>query len=329
MKSSLFHRHNRPEQIDSDSSIGIVLTSSRRFAHLLDSSGAVILGTLASRKVEVAVGDYVEFQARTVSADETSAEIIKIIDRKNLLKRSYERKTKLLAANLDMLFIVTAPPPLCNLLAIDRVLCAATSESIPVTIIANKADLYTYSELETIISYYEKISIPVLRTSALKEKGLNDIRNIVSDEDNRIFAFAGISGVGKSSLIKAMFPDLLIRTGDVSEKTGQGKQTTSSAQGHPLSFEIKDSSKSESMQSILIDLPGIQQYGVSHLAIENIQHGMPDINEQAQSCRFSDCTHDKEPGCSVKEALQSGIITQSRFDSYQDMRKEILTHTSY
>ncbi len=310
----------------SNFSSGIVLSSSRRFVEIIDSSQNTYLGSLASRKLEAAPGDRVNFTLNKRTSEETFADIHSIDKRKNLLKRSYERKTKLLAANLDILFIVTAPPPIFNTTSIDRMLCAAASENIKTVLIANKTDISEFKKVTSSLEYYEGLGVQVVRTNALDGHGIPDIIKLISREGNSIYAFSGVSGVGKSTILSKIFPGHIIRTGDVSEKTGQGKQTTSSAQGYILPFS--DNLPSE-FPSILVDLPGIQQFGLSHLDIEDIQNFMPDMNRLRTNCKFNDCQHLQEPACAIKSALETGEILESRFISYKEVIKEIKSSTSY
>ncbi|HMO16735.1 MAG TPA: ribosome small subunit-dependent GTPase A [Oligoflexia bacterium] len=325
-----------PADYSTEAQIGLILSSSRRFVELLDNSGRIILGTLGSRKLEAVPGDVASFTLRVTSETETQAEVISVENRKNLLQRSFEKKIKLLAANLDALCIVTAPPPLFNTIAIDRVIASALNEEIPVYLIANKYDLPNFDLLSNSLDYYEKIGIKIFKTSALDfiasessvrhqelKKCRDKIRCALGKKPQGRYAFAGVSGVGKSTLLKALFPDYLteqslIKTGEVSYKTGQGKQTTSAGRGYPI-----NKPKLSEFPSIIIDLPGIQSFGISHLKIAGLHKGMNDILELSYHCKFSDCIHEQEPGCNVLKALESGILPQSRYDSFRDMAKEI------
>jgi ribosome biogenesis GTPase len=308
---------------------GLVLYSSRRFVQIIDASKRTRNGSLASRKLEAVAGDIVHFKINDKVTEDQSAEIYEIEERRNILKRSFQRKTKQLVANLDVLFLVTAPPPLFNSSCVDRMICAAINENIEVVLIGNKSDLPNFSELEPLLAYYKKTGLKTSTTSALNKSGLSMITEYISTSPYSSFAFAGISGVGKSSLLRNLFPDFQIKTGEVSEKTGQGKQTTSSAQGYILDTEKNETTPSNEFPKVLFDLPGIQQFGVSHLSIDEIKSGMKDIERISMGCKFHNCSHLHEPACEVLQAIESGEILLSRFQSYKDMTSEIKQHTSY
>jgi ribosome biogenesis GTPase / thiamine phosphate phosphatase len=308
---------------------GLVLSSSRRFVQIIDANNTIRNGSLASRKLEAVAGDIVLFKINDKVTENQSAEIFKIEERRNILKRSFQRKTKQLVANLDVLFMVTAPPPLFNTSCIDRMICAAINENIEIILIGNKSDLPNFSELEPLLDYYKQTGVKTFTTSALNKSGLNKITEYISSSPYSTFAFAGISGVGKSSLLRNLFPEFDIKTGDVSEKTGQGKQTTSSAQGYMLDCKGTDIPYSKEFSKVLIDLPGIQQYGISHLSVDQIKTGMKDIELISSGCKFHNCSHLMEPLCKVLEAIKSGQILFSRYQSYKDMTSEIKEHTSY
>lgn len=321
---------------------GLVLSSTRRFIEILSMDGNIYLGTLSSRKLEAVPGDHASFRIRETNDGEYQAEVSEIRNRSNLLKRSFDGKIKLLAANLSGICVLTAPPPLFNTIALDRVIAAAENEEIPVYLIANKCDLPNFSLLEPALEYYEQIGIRVFRTSALisLSDSVNDqvsassigreaLRQALIEVAGGCFAFAGISGVGKSSLLKVLFPEFSsetneIRTGNVSLKTGQGKQTTSSARGYPI-----EKPYSGNFPSTIIDLPGIQSYGISHINMLGLHKGMRDILKLSHDCKFSNCLHSSEPGCAVLAALKSGTLPQTRFDSFRDMALEIKREATY
>lgn len=323
---------------------GLVISSSRRFVDILDRKQNIISGTLASRKLEAVPGDIVLYSSTKRSSEESFAEVHSIVERKNLLKRSFERKTKTLAANLHTLFIVTAPPPLFNPASIDRMLCAAVHQNINTVLIANKSDMSSFDILMENLSYYEALGVQVIETNALEGKGIPMLIELLQSEVESVYAFSGVSGVGKSTILSKIFPNNTIRTGDVSNKTGQGKQTTSSAQGYPLPQEYElaktspndcsDENSSRSVNthffpSIVIDLPGIQQFGLSHLSLDDLQNAMTDISELRTECKFTDCQHIKEPSCAIREALENGNLMQSRYHSFCEILKEIKSSNAW
>ena len=304
--------------------MGIALYTSRRFVEVYyPQDDMTFLGTCGSRNLEVTPGDIVKFTLDKKNNSESNITINSIEPRQNLLKRSYDKKTKLLAANLNSLWIVTAPPPLFNTIAIDRTLAAASIEQIPTHLIANKSDLIEFNDFSSNCKPYSSICEEIHFVSALKKIGLDRILGNITTSSINIIAIAGISGVGKSSLISALFPDFSISSGTVSEKTGQGKQTTSAAKGYVIKGNTDRS------LTVLIDLPGIQNYGVSHLTSSEIAQAMPDIYEYAQLCKFRNCQHLSEPSCAVIEALLAGKLMNSRIQSFRDMLNEISKNKGY
>lgn len=298
---------------------GIVSSSTRRFVGIVDTAGKEILATASRKFSDLIPGDKVEF---TISkTTENQAHITGLIDRTNCLKRSYFGKSKLLAANVRELWVVIAPPPLFNFKALDRTLAVAHSEDISVKILANKSDLETSSTLNDILEYYNNLGVPAIKTSALLRIGIEDCYTAIEKSD--IIVVTGVSGVGKSSILKCILGEE-IRTGQVSEKTGQGKQTTSSAQGYL--YRPKDN---PSDVHLLIDLPGIQSFGVSHLEKQSISYLMADINLYSKDCKYDNCSHVKETNCGVKEALENGTLMPSRYESFLEMTQEISDSQKY
>ena len=286
-----------PDNIDISQS-GIITSSTRRFVGIVNSAGKEVLATASRKFSDLIPGDKVQFIQSGIG--ENQAHITSLEDRTNCLKRSYFGKSKLLAANVKELWVVIAPPPLFNSKALDRTLAVAHSEDIPVKILANKSDLDTSSKLNEILDYYNELGVPTIRTSALLGHGIEECYRAI--EKANIVVVTGISGVGKSSILKCILGEE-IRIGQVSEKTGQGKQTTSSAQGY-----LYRPKNNLSNVHLLIDLPGIQSFGVSHLDKDSISYLMQDINKYSKSCKFDNCSHIKEINCGVRQALEKGLL---------------------
>lgn len=293
-----------------------VTAVSRRKAQVRSPDGKISEALLRSNAPEVVCGDLVHID----SSSETAV-IESIKERKNLLSRSYRDRTKLLAANLSHLYIVSAVAPLFNTVFIDRTIAACTHEGIPFSLIVNKTDLAT-EETEPLISIYTQLGVPLIYTCAKKPDGLDSFMLNLSEPDNTCVALCGISGVGKSSLLKRLIPEAAARTSDVSKKTGQGRQTTTMATAYQ---RIRPNLTNQ----FIIDLPGLQHFGISHMDLTQLRDAFSEFKTRSHGCQFLDCAHISEPNCAIVAALQAGEISQSRYDSYRYMREEIQSGKSF
>ncbi len=288
-----------------------VIGSSRRFVHLLDETDASIVRAQSSTKaVDVTVGDQVLYGYR-----KSEAVVLDILPAKNYLSRSYRDDTRKIAANLDQLFIVTAVGPLFNSYFVDRIMSVAYCQEIPCTLVVNKVDLGLEETLPQ-IAIYERLGIPVVYTSAKHGTNIETLEHVLSDPSLSIVALSGNSGVGKSSILNTLIPGIKLKTAEVSERTGQGKQTTTQAQGYFYQ-------RPGSLPLMVIDLPGIQSFGVTHLGRDALVESFPEFVERAYDCEFGNCSHIAEDNCAIKRALDGGEIAPSRYESYVRMVSEI------
>ncbi len=269
--------------------------------------GHTMPATLASKNLKSIVGDRVRY-----ILENGEAIVTETVPRKNCLQKSFGAADKEIAANLDRLFIVTAPDQLFNTIAIDRVLAVCHAEDIPVTLLLNKIDLGEEPRCEA----YRAAGFEILPMSAKFGKGLEGIRALFSDPAYEIVALCGVSGVGKSTLLNTVVTSAQQVIGELSEKTGQGKQTTSQAFGFPYQ-------ENRASPLMVIDLPGSSQFGISHLSKEIIRSAYPEFYEAARQCSFNDCTHTVEPNCGVHAAVEDGSVADFRFESYVDMFREL------
>ena len=253
----------------------------------------------------VAVGDQVGF---TMNEDGTGI-ISSIQERKNyIIRRSsnLSKEYQLIATNVDEAWlIVSLIYPKTYPEFIDRFLVAAEAYSIPVNIVFNKSDLYKdelKEDLEIFLYMYRSIGYNCYTVSAIQNEGLGVI---MAKMKNKINVFAGNSGVGKSTLINIIDPDINLKVAEISQAHKTGKHTTTFAEMHQLS-----------MGGYVIDTPGIRGFGLIDFGREELFHYFPEIFKVSQSCKFHNCLHMNEPGCAVIEAVEKGEIFDSRYFSY-------------
>ena len=258
----------------------------------------------------VAVGDRVLYEQ-----DGDSAVITEILPRRNyVIRRStnLSRQAHIIAANIDRAYIIVSLYfPEVKLPFLDRILVTCELYGIPATIVLSKTDMYRSLDpegLERFHSIYEGAGYPVVETSVVTGEGIDAIREACKGGIN---LFSGESGVGKSSLIKALDPSLDPKIGAISAAHLQGKHTTSLYEMYPLESG-----------GYVIDSPGIRGFGLVDVEKEEIARYFPEMLRVSADCRFVPCTHTHEPGCAVKEAVDAGAISPERYNSYLGMLEE-------
>lgn len=267
----------------------------------------------------VAVGDVVNFEAEADAVEDISLEnpaaITSVESRRNYIIRkstNLSRQSHIIAANLDRAFIIaTIDFPEIKLPFLDRILVTCEVYNVPVTIVLNKVDLYRESHKEMLEAFheiYEGAGYPVMEVSALTGEGIEALREACR---GHVSLFSGVSGVGKSSLIKALDPSLDPRVGEISDVHLQGKHTTTFYEMYSLASG-----------GFIVDTPGLRGFGLVDLKKEEIALYFPEMLEAAQDCRFTPCTHTHEPGCAVKDAVEAGEISYERYSSYLGMLDE-------
>jgi ribosome biogenesis GTPase len=259
----------------------------------------------------IAVGDNVDL---VMNADGT-AMIHAIADRKNYIVRrssNLSKQSHILAANLDLVgLIVTINYPETSLIFIDRFLASAEAYRVPACLVFNKSDLYSEEEMEylkALKNLYENLEYPVFTVSAKKNENTEEFLKFLK---NKTTLFSGNSGVGKSTLINALAPESMARTGEISSYHNKGMHTTTFSE----LFELKNGGK-------IIDTPGIKGFGTIDMEEAEIGHYFKEIFRMSSKCHFSNCTHVHEPGCAVREGVENHFISQSRYQSYLSVLKD-------
>ena len=274
----------------------------------------------------VAVGDVVVFEAEVAEnvqdapmaemvTAENPAVITSIKPRNNYIIRkstNLSRQSHIIAANVDRAFLViTIDYPQVKLPFLDRLLVTCEVYNVPATIVLNKCDLYGPEHEDMLAAFheiYEGAGYPIIEVSAHTGQGVDELRNMVN---GHISLFSGVSGVGKSSLIKALDPALEPRVGEISDAHEQGRHTTTFYEMYSLATG-----------GFIIDTPGIRGFGLVDLKKEEIALYFPEMLKASADCRFAPCTHTHEPGCAVKEAVEAGEISYDRYSSYLGMLDE-------
>ena len=259
----------------------------------------------------VAVGDEVLFTPVT-EGDETVGQIYQILDRRNYLVRKSVKLSKqvhIIAANVDLVFLlVTLENPRTYPEFIDRFLATAEAYDVPCVLLFNKEDTleaHLRDETKYMAALYRDIGYTCIGISAKTGKNVDKVLELMK---GKTCMFAGHSGVGKSTLINRIAPELSLKTAEISEQHRQGQHTTTFAEMYDLSSGGR-----------IIDTPGIKGFGLVNMEKEEIGDYFPELFALKSQCRFNNCLHLDEPGCAVKEALEEGKIAWSRYRSYVQM----------
>ncbi len=262
----------------------------------------------------VAVGDLVEME---IENEESNTSIIdEIHDRRNYINRQSPRNKyqhHIVASNLDQsMLVATLKEPKTSQGFIDRFLVASEMYHVPPIIVFNKSDLYRKKEMEKFELWkemYETVGYKVFLISAINNEGIEEIKDQLKDKTTLI---SGHSGVGKSSLLNSIFPEMNLRTKDISGWSGKGQHTTTFAEMFDLPFGGK-----------IIDTPGMREFGLVDLTRQELSHYYPEMRNKLNNCQFNNCLHINEPGCAIKEAVTKGEIHEDRFVSYYGILESI------
>jgi ribosome biogenesis GTPase len=258
----------------------------------------------------IAVGDEVEMEMENEL--ESTTTITKILNRQNYVARQSphnKHQHHIIASNLDQsLLFATLKSPKTSTGFIDRFLIACEMYHLPAVIVFNKADLYKEKEqlkFEEVKETYEAIGYKVILASVQNNLGVPEIQTVLQ---NRKTLLSGHSGVGKSTFINAIFPQLDLRTQEVSDWSGKGLHTTTFAEMFDLPFGGK-----------IIDTPGIRELGLVGISKQELSGYFPEMKALVNDCHFNNCMHINEPGCAVKKAINDGLIAIDRYVSYMSI----------
>jgi ribosome biogenesis GTPase len=249
-----------------------------------------------------------------LSEENNQGAVEAVFPRTSLLERPDSRgNMRTVAANIDRIVIIVAAKPSLNEGLLDRYLVAASIINVTPVIIFNKVDLLDEAGLAEVrrrLDVYQKLGYDIIETSTKQQHGLDILLNNLS---GHTAILVGQSGVGKSSLVNKLLPGSNADTNNISDATGKGKHTTTSAG----LYHIPGGS------GHLIDSPGIREFGLLHARAEDIQHAYHEIDNAASQCKFNDCRHTNEPGCAVQAAIKEGDIDAGRFQRYQRILETI------
>ena len=315
---------------DNNESEGVVLSGTGGVYEVLTQSGETVSsslrgrlkhgapklsgrsdGTGDARPLKLAVGDRVTLE-RDSAADGWAITMIQ--PRSGRLARRAPggaRGERVIVANVDQVVVVFAaakPEPHPKML--DRFLVIAEANDLKARIVINKMDLAEGIDVRGMFDVYARAGYPVHYTSVQQRTGLEELRVEIAGQTS---ALTGPSGVGKSSLMNALFPGLNLRTAEISESVNKGRHTTVGALLYPL----------PDGDGFVADTPGLREVGLWGISVADVEHCFPEFRPLLGQCRFADCTHLVEPGCAIMEAVASGVVNQSRYESFSKLRGEL------
>lgn len=294
---------NNKTQANIDLQGTVVAAYGKRYQVELSEDKHRISCVTRGKKTDIACGDHVTIQL----TDKHEGVIESILPRSTLLYRSNAFKSKMLAANVTQIIIVLATQPSFYEALLNRCLIAAEAARIKVLIVLNKCDLADNDNAKQKLALYTSLGYQVLPLSA-KE----DISTLRPYLQGQASILVGQSGMGKSTMINALLPNESVRTQEVSHVLDSGKHTTTAAHLYHLDAD-----------SILIDSPGLQEFGLHHLSTDELEHAFIEFRPYLGKCRFNNCKHLQEPDCAITEAVAAHKISPERLAIYKMLRTEI------
>ena len=288
-----------------------IIASHGRHYVARDNASALWHCIARGKKHEVAVNDLVTLTDLGNSGDVTQPQAVieKIEPRQNLFRRSDQFKDKAIAANVTQVWFVVATEPSFDPELLSRCQVACAAEEIKFTILLNKADLAALlPRAEELVAPFEAIGIPVIHTSTLNGQGIDQLRQQITGQST---VLTGQSGMGKSSLINELVPDAKATIGEISHYLDTGRHTTTTVQAYQ-----------QGPETTIIDVPGLQVFGLSHLTDEQILLAFPEFRPHLGDCRFRDCRHDQDPGCALQAAVTAETATVTRLQLLRRLLQE-------
>ncbi len=286
---------------------GLVITRFGQHADVEDPQTGIIHRCNLRRSIQSLVsGDRVVWRPGVETLQGIAGVVEAVHERKTMLTRpDYYDGVKAVAANVDRIVIVSSILPELSLNIIDRYIIAAETIGIKPLIVVNKVDLLTPEQrvdVEKKLTQYQNVGYSVRLVSTDTGEGLDDLKVDLKDH---VSIFAGQSGVGKSSMVNSLMPDVEADIGDVSTNSGLGQHTTTAAR----LYHFADGGD-------LIDSPGVREFGLWHLEPEQITEAFVEFRQYLGGCKFRDCKHGNDPGCIIREAVERGDISRARYNSY-------------
>lgn len=296
---------------------GRVVANHGRAFTVEDEQGQRVRCLTRGKRSDAVVGDFVQWRA---GANGDAEGVIERIDeRRNVLWRQDELRSKTFAANIDQVLVMVAADPVFSEEQLTRSLIAASASGIPALIALNKADLpEPAAAARQRLAPYAHMGYRVIELSIKRrtDEALERLRAVLTDNETLVI---GASGVGKSSLINLLVPQALAATQEVSAALNSGRHTTTNTNWYWVQNEVAGGGR----DTAVIDSPGFQSFGLQHVPAVDLWRHWPDFAEPAKACKFYNCTHLHEPGCGVRAAVQAGGITPSRYRIYETLFAEI------